>query len=147
MSVDIAQFTDRLVTLDLTDLLRQVLNLPEIGEFIIELNTQGQLFRRGVNNKNETVQDEYSQSYQKIRQRAGLPTRPVSLFFTGDFYDTFETEVTKKALSVVADDEDKHIFSRYGTEVIGLTEQNLQKLVDRVQPLFQEKINEALLIN
>jgi len=127
-------------------LLFEVLNQNKIKELIIKLNTQDQLFKRGIDSNGESL-GEYTENTQKIKASKGQPFDRVTLKDTGEFYESWEVIISDISDIIInADDEkdDTALFEKYGEDVLGLTDESLELLVQAIEPdlvgLLQEKI-------
>lgn len=118
-------------------LFKQLFQDKEFTNYIIELNTQYQLFQLGVNSEGEKLGD-YS-SYTKIlKERKGQPTDRVTLKDTGEFYKSFKCKYLSNGngeIQIVANtkktDENGNVTDLlidWGKEIIGLDETSLQAL-------------------
>ena len=137
----------RLTDKDASRALNNVLNRPAIVEFIKDLNRIDQLFKQGIDSKGETL-GTYSNFTKAAKRKKNLPTDRVTLFDEGDFYKTWKLQFDQRVFEILADGTkpDKNLFDVYGDEVVGLTDQSKQKLIDRVRPLFIEE-NRRLYFN
>lgn len=120
-----------------------VFSTPEVKRLIIELNTEGQL-RFGKLSDGSTLPD-YSRISQDLFDK---PDGPIQLFDTGDFYDSFTIQsVTKEFIQISADPikGDTNLFERYGIDVLGLTDENIEVLNEMVIPRIIEYVKTELL--
>lgn len=114
---------------------------PEIKQLIIELNTEGQL-RMGIL-ADGTELPHYSITSQDLFDKDDIP---IQLFDTGDFYNSFKVPaVTTEVFSIFADtikpDTD---LLRFG-KVIGLTEESIAVLKERVLPFLIRYVKRKIL--
>ncbi len=119
--------------LDQNKILREVLLRKEVQGKIIELNTRGQLFDRGIDSTGKTLESiggSYAPStiegrpgLFKGKRELGLPFDRITLFNTGDFYQTFKIVIGNDFFTIKADPvkEDTNLFSEWGLDVVGLT--------------------------
>jgi len=140
----------------LRDLIKRVLRLNDnealffitdlsiVQDFIIDLNTHEQLFKKGIGSTGLELPT-YSQVSQDL---FGKPDRAFTLNDTGDFYNTFEVIPTKKGYFLIIADgqkEDENILKKYSEfEVVGLTEDSQDKLATFMGQFVNDYIRETL---
>jgi hypothetical protein len=122
-------------------IIEEVLN--ELKDDIAEMNRQQML--RGETSKGGPILPEYADSYLKTKRKLSQPSY-VTLFKTGDFHSSIKTEVTRKRFELIATDEKtEKLLAKYGEDVLGLNDQNLKiikdKIADRLNSKFKEAIN------
>lgn len=123
----------------------------DIQNFIIkELIQDDQLMKRGVDDKDKII-GYYSKATEIITGGRKKEGTPYNLFDTGEFYRSMEIEVESDYFMVDADpikiDETgnkTNLFIRYGEGIIGLTQQNTDKLVEKIREKYLEKIEQLL---
>jgi hypothetical protein len=142
---------DNIIALDENQLINEVLSNREFQKFIIDLNTEGQL-REGVNSLGVSLSSggrEYSELTMKISARKGRPKRSISLVDlhdTGDFYKSFRIVIKPKSFAIEAETDkgDTDLLQRYGKDVLGLTDEHLQLVIDalrkKIIPIIKNKI-------
>ena len=142
---DILQVAERLSKMNRTDIERvliRILDMSSTQKFIINLNTRVQLFRQGENSLGVKLSDvggEYTTSTKLTKKKKGQPTNRVTLYDTGDFYDSFTVEPTASADFIIDSDPMKgsyDLFSRWGEDVEGLNEENMQLVLDYLEAKF-----------
>lgn len=107
----------------------------EINEneaIIIDMNIQDQLYEKGINRLGEKISDyrPYRPSTISIKKEKGQPTARVTLKDEGDFYRSFYVEARSDSFYIYAKDEKTNDLERkYGKEVFGLTDDNLNELI------------------
>jgi len=138
----------------------------QMQDLVLELNTGGGIFLRGVDgqlfndgidstgiklsdlgDKLSDLGGEYAES-TKIEKRAkGLPTDHITLFDEGDFYRTFNVKVGKDNIVISANTikEGQDLQNRWGDELVGLTDESLTILIDEIIPEIIEFIKGELL--
>jgi len=99
----------------------------EVKQEIIRLNTEDQLFDKGIDSLNKTLGNYSRTSVTKYGKRPGH----IQLYDTGEFYESFTIYVTNDQIVIVADTlkEDTDLAQRYGLDILGLTEENIDKLI------------------
>jgi len=116
-----------------------VLNNTEVKDMIIDLNTEKQLYEKGINSLGRSL-GRYSEITIMIKKFEGKPFDRVTLKDTGDFYRTFKVEVRKGEIVISANTikDDDDLIEKYGSEIIGLTDENLEKLINFAKGLYIE---------
>ena len=122
------------------DILNKAINLDEVKAWyfaididlqnnIIKLNTIDQLFNEGIDSLGDSL-GEYSPFTVELKQAKGQPTDRITLKDTGDFYKTFKVEVKDDSFLINANPikEDTNLFDDFGSEIVGLTEDNQKKI-------------------
>ena len=96
---------------------------------IIKLNTIDQLFNEGVDSLGYSL-GEYSPFTVELKKIKGHPTDRITLKDTGDFYRTFKVEVKDDSFFINANPikDDSNLFDDFGSEIVGLTEENQIKV-------------------
>lgn len=130
---------------------RETFTDQDIQNFIIkELIQDDQLMKRGVDDRDKII-GYYSRATEIITGGRKKEGTPYNLFDTGEFYRSMEIEVASDYFMVDADpvkvDEKgkkTNLFIRYGEGIIGLTEQNTDKLVEKIREKYLEKIEQLL---
>ncbi len=81
----------------------------------------------------------------ELKNISGLPSDRVTLFQTGDFHDSFFIAYGSNSFSIGATDEKTEKLERkYGSNIFGLDDKNLQETIDMIKPQFLEKFRKAL---
>ncbi len=128
------------------DILNKAINLDEVKAWyfaididmqnnIIKLNTIDQLFNDGIDSLGDSL-GEYSistiegTSSYLGKKAKGQPTDRITLKDTGDFYKTFKVEVKDDSFFINANPikDDSNLFDDFGSEIVGLTEDNQKKI-------------------
>jgi hypothetical protein len=126
LSVKVAQ-------LDVNDLIQTIISKDEVNDAIISLN-QSQLKDFGQDNKGDVLRtynargsNVYSDRTIGIKQEKGQTTDKVTLYDTGDFYDTFGLNAGKSKVQFKANFKkpDGNISDNVDiSDVLGLQEKN-----------------------
>ncbi|MBV1929795.1 MAG: hypothetical protein KUG81_09840 [Gammaproteobacteria bacterium] len=145
------QIKANLRTLDINSIIRSIVSQQEVKDFIIDLNTNKQLFGEGENSLGIRLEEVRGKDYspftiqEKIQD--GLPFDRVTLFQTGDFYSTFVVVVNANSLSIEANPlkDDTNLFTEWGEDIVGLQDENLQLVIDLLRDSITELfINEIV---
>lgn len=113
---------------------------------IIDLNTEDQLFDRGIGSDGTPLEPTYSNPYKKLKKAIGQPSDRVTLRLEGDFYKSFEVIIGDKQFRINATDKKtKWLINRYGEKVFGLTKDNLSLFREVVvKPDLLKEIRKAI---
>lgn len=104
---------------------------------IIDWNTFQ--LEQGIENTGQQITPFYTPFTVQIKKEKGQPSDRVTLKDTGDFHQSFFLVVNPTSIAVYARDEKTlKIERKYGKEIWGLTDVNLQQLIDLVKPKLQE---------
>jgi hypothetical protein len=98
------------------------------------LNTEEQLFEKGIDALGASL-GEYSDFTKAVKKANGQRLDHITLEDTGEFYKSFAIKVQNGGFLIIADGqkEDTNLFDRYGKEVLGLTDENLQIVIDAIK--------------
>jgi hypothetical protein len=123
------------IKLDANRIVNAIIRTPEFTNFIITLNTGGQLFDQGINSLGFSL-GEYAPSTIEQKKEKGLPFDRITLFDTGEFYQSFEL-IAKDGddfFTIDADPEkeDSNLFEDFGEDIVGLTDESKQILVEKL---------------
>lgn len=120
-----------------------------IKKLIIELNTKVQLFNDNTDSKGvrlNTIGGIYSPVTLIASKTPKKSLEDINLKDTGDFYKSFKVTITTKGIVIDADTDkgDNDLTDRWGDDIIGLTEDNLgvvsEKIKDRYITILRRKI-------
>jgi len=136
---------DRIKKLDQDKLLREVWDDSLTQDYIIELNTIEQLFKESKKSTGELLPAYALNSYAAAKGSIGLaPSGLINLRLSGDFYKSFDVIPNSTGFEINANTnlypESGDFIEIYGPEILGLTEESLQKLRLFVKDLLNEKI-------
>lgn len=116
--------------------------------YIVDLNAEEQLYEQGVNNLGVSISDyaPYSPVTIEIKKAKGQPTNRVTLRDEGDFESSFFLEVGQNQFEIKASDwKTEELIKRYGRQILGLTNENIEKLIwDFIYPDLLSKLKNEL---
>ena len=116
-------------------------------------NEMKQNTSRGTAFGQDTYDNEYSESYKKVRKRAGLPTSPVTLRFKTKSIENTRTETTGKGTVISFTDPEKGVIFKYhhdgikyssGTRTRSIFPKTADSVPPSIRDLAQRLIGEAL---
>lgn len=96
--------------------------------FIVDINSEEQLFEKGITSTGVSIADyaPYSPVTVEIKQMKGQPVNRVTLRDEGDFHASFAIKATDEEFEIVANDwKVKDLTLYYGDEILGLTDENI----------------------
>ena len=125
-----------------------LINRPEHQDLIIRLNTEVQLFDLHIDSEGTKLYQiggEYS--LRTVATKQSQNRQDVNLKDTGDAYDSWEVTVKDGVIIIDADliKDGEDLRDRYGPNIIGLFDDNLQILIDAIADDLPEIIEEKLL--
>lgn len=119
----------RIATMDEGLIFEIVFSNPLIKNEIIRLNTEEQLFNKGIDSEGVSL-GTYSPFTVEQKKKKGEPTDRITLKDTGDFYKSFRVSVNRVSITIDADPikDDNNLFDDFGEEILGLTDESKKKL-------------------
>lgn len=126
-------------------LFKIVFDVPNAKQMIIEMNTQEQLFQKGVDSKGVPLMDiggDYAFITKDLKDRAGQPIDRITLKDTGDFYRSWTVRILADTIFIEADTikDGGDLRSRWGNDILGLTEESKQKLINYAVGKYRQHI-------
>lgn len=132
----------------------------EFKKYIVYLNTQDQLYEKGIDAKGRKLVSDFARftnvyAYATIygteaykgKIEKGQPIDRVTLKDTGKFYESFEVKlIGEQEFQIVADTlkETSNLIETWGKDIIGLTEENLGKLRVKARQILIDHIREQI---
>ena len=138
--------------LDVNQALAFSISKPNIQFFILELNRRRQLFFQGIDAEGKLLSS-IGGNYTLFTLQQKQGTRPVNaanlinLFDTGDFYDSFRIILQEDGFLIEANTikEGTDLQDRWGDELLGLTDDSREVLIEKIQPDIVEYLKGAIL--
>jgi len=129
------------IRLNENQIIDEILSDKAFQAFIINLNTEEQLFKQGINALNVKLSDvggPYSELTMELSALAGRPKKSrdhVTLRDTKEYHDSFKITLNKNNLAITSDPikDGTSLFVRWGKEIEGLTPENLQLVIDEIR--------------
>lgn len=116
--------------------------------YIIDMNAEDQLFEQGINNLGVDIMDyaPYVPYTIDVKKARGQPYDRVTLRDEGFFYESFFIEADNEKFEIkAADMKTEELIRKYGRQILGLTDQNLQSLIESyIIPDMRERIKQIL---
>lgn len=140
------QYAKRVSKLRSEVLFRVIFSRDQIKEEIIYLNTQEQLFNKGIDS--EGVRLDVARGYgyanvtKQIKAQKGQPTDRITLKDTGEFYQSFRVDVRAGVITIdaQAQKDDTNLFTEWGVDILGLTEESIKRLKPLVIENYKQYI-------
>jgi len=132
--------------ININEVLSTIWKDPFVQDFIINLNTKEQLFFGDLGNGGKMPQG--SPSYISAKGSRGAPDgESTNLFLTGEFYSTFDIQVTQTGFVIIANTSiyGKDFKDLYGFDILGLNEENLQKLIEFIRTDYKEELSKRII--
>ena len=144
----IKSLTKKVAELDEGVILNKLIANAEVRKFILNLNTNDQLFNKGIDSQNRSL-GIYTPFTINDKQQRGVPVPSdfhITLFDTGEFYSTFVIVPGKDFFEIDANPirEDTNLFEQYGEEIVGLNDESLQKVIDLFKETIALRVREQL---
>jgi hypothetical protein len=118
-----------------------------VKEEIIKLNTIDQLYDKGIDSLSKSL-GKYSGFTVEKKKEKGQKYTNITLKDTGDFYKSFKVTVTKKEINISANPlkDDSNLFDDFGTQIVGLTDENTIKICELILDNILIYVKKQLLI-
>ena len=133
---------------NINEYIKESLNSTDVEEEIAFMNYTGQLYIEGINAANVSIwsYQPYAESTIKKKRREGKPYNRVTLRDKGGLEDVFYIVLRDDEFEIrVQWDKMKYLYARYGDNVVGLNEENVQYLSQHfVFPFLRKKLNEVV---
>ena len=125
---------NNVINLDQDVIIENILRDEEFQRFIIDLNTEEQLFEKGIDSLGASL-GEYTDFTKAVKRIKGQRIDHITLEDTGAFYKSFAVKVQNGGFLIVADGqkEDTNLLEEYGKEILGLTDENFQIVIDAIK--------------
>lgn len=112
--------------------IRDIINDGMTTAFILDANSEDQLYMQGVNRLGVSIMDymPYTPLTIEIKKEKGQPTNRVTLRDENDFESSFFLEVGEKQFEIKASDfKTEGLMEKYGRQILGLTNENIAALI------------------
>ena len=120
-----------------------------LSNMILEMIQQDQLFKEGVDEDGDII-GTYSE-WTEMLNPDKVAGSHYTLFDTGEFYKSMRIVVLNDSFVVEAQpvkiDEDgkkTNLFEKYGEGIVGLTDENKEKLAIEIKKRFIDEVNKLL---
>lgn len=125
---------------------QQVLDLVRDDEtLVLDLNRDQQLFDEGKDSTGKDIRPRYTPFTVAIKRSKGQPTDRVTLKDTGRFHASFRIIYGSDNFELIAlDSKTNRLKAKYGDKILGITDPNLQTLIDIFKPELIQKLRKLL---
>jgi hypothetical protein len=133
-------------SLNENELIRDALADKGIQQKVLSYNYYDQLFLKGIDSEGASL-GRYTAKTVEIKKEKGQPTDRVTLKDTGKFYASFTFVQNDDNFVITADtikDKDD-LTEMYTPDILGLTDESIDKLIPEVKSNFIDATRKALL--
>ena len=111
---------------------------------ITRLVTEDQL-ASGIDGLGRELGD-YAPLSVQIRRDLGLQTSFIDLNLTGEFYDSITANITRDSIEIDGEGQkpDQNLFTVFGDDIVGLTEENLQFIIEQIKEGYLTYVHKTL---
>ena len=127
-------------------------NDPEFKKYILDLIRNDQLFEKGIDSDGDIIG--YYSEWTEMMNPEKVAGTPYTLKDTGAFYESMIIYIYDNYIEIDADPikknqqgEEDNLFYKYGENIIGLTEENLEKVSKKIAQKYRDEIIQILSIN
>ena len=123
--------------IDPAQILRKALKNEEVQSFILRSNRET-LYNKGEDSEGESL-GEYSPFTVELKKQKGQPFDRITLFDSGDFYRSFKLFIGSNYIEIQSDpvkEDGTDLLVEFGEDVLGLQEDQLDKLRDMLIPVM-----------
>lgn len=122
--------------------------LKENEDVILDLNTEDQLFEKGITADGQKIADKdpYTPFTVRIKRQKGQPTERVTLRDSGDFHGSFRATKSGSDRVIIdaTDPKTADLVERYGEEIFGLSPENMGEMSENyIKPEVTQLIEKA----
>ena len=142
MQTELGKLLNRARTLHTTSLWHEVFKDGVLKRQVLQWIQQDQLFEQGIDEDGDII-GTYSEFTELINPEKVAGTH-FTLFDTGEFYRSMFVVVLSDSIVIEADPvkiddngEKTNLFYEYGEGIVGLNDENKQKLAEEVATRFQ----------
>lgn len=138
----------RLRAIDVNDMLNVI--LKQLEPQIVAMNTDDQLFGKGITIKGAKIVPKYAESTIKRKRRLGQPTDRVTTRDKGGYHKSFKVVYGQREFFIDAEVETSRGFDLAGhlethyNGLQGLTEENITRLTELIKPQLIALIKQKL---
>lgn len=154
LNTELGSLLERAVNMSQEDLFVQVFSENRVQQLVVDLN-KSQLRNQYMNSEGvllSSVRGDYSPVTIEISKAKGRPKAgqsSIDLYDTGEFHASFKvSKVTGTSFEITANpikDDGTNLLNEWGEEVLGLTFESIDKVVDFIIPIYRIKLVNYLL--
>lgn len=141
------ELLEKFLSLNQDEIFDEIINDRGFEKFVTDIIKNDQL-QEGIDGNGQII-GFYSPATEKItngRKKAG---EPYTLEDTGAFYDSFHIDPLSDGFEIDADAQKNfvdNLFDKYGEDIIGLTDESLQKVIEFTKEKFFSIIQRQITI-
>lgn len=143
----LAALANRIKAITVLEVLKHLSENKEFTDLIIELNTRKQLFDRGIDSTGRQLSDVGGNySPYTLQLHPEKIEDKITLFDTGDFYESFRVFYSNGDFIISADTikDTSNLIEDWGANILGLTDESLSLLREKgkqiIIPYVRKKI-------
>ena len=119
--------------------------LRENDNIIIDLNTDDQLFKFGIDSSGNKLAPYRSTEYERLKAQLN-PNHVTDLKLEGDFYKGWKVDADKFPIYMTSTDaKTAELVGKYGEDIFGLTDKNMGALSDYIVDDIRETLRKKAL--
>ena len=127
------------------DLLNRVLGDVIAANAVLIADLNRKQLAAGIRADNSAISPYYRPNTVQIKREKGQRTDRVTLYDTGDFYESVFTAVFDNAFDLEAKDpKTEELKQKYGDDILGLTPENLSLLLSVIKPQFIDLLKKEI---
>jgi len=136
---------NRVINLN-NEIILEVLRTEKVRQYIVSLYQWEQLYDQGIGSDGKSL-GEYAPVTIIHKEMVNLPSDRVTLYETGGFYRSFFVNILTDVTEINANElvGDSNLIKDWGENILGLTDENLEKLHNFILPLIQESVLNIIL--
>jgi hypothetical protein len=141
----LAKIAERAKELNLSFLMRQLFDIDEFTDYVLDLNREEQLYKRGIDSEGKELTPSYAALTVIEKLRKSQPIDRVTLKDTGEFYKSFSLMLDSNFdFEIIAETikESGDLADKYGEAIIGLTAESkalaAQRAKDLIIPIIRD---------
>ena len=119
---------------------KELLTVVRNNENVLtDLNTEDQLFQKGIDSKGNILPMPYAPFTIEIKQQKNQPTNRITLRDEGDFHAGFFLRASKFPIEIDSSDSKRNeLVKEWGKDIFGLTKDSLHETRKDILPDFRE---------
>jgi hypothetical protein len=125
---------------------KELLSVVKQNELVLtDLNTQDQLFQKGINSKGTSLPGPYAPFTIEYKRFRGQPTDRITLRDSGDFYEGFFVNATKFPIEIDSRDSKRNdLVQEWGVDIFGLTDSSQSEFNKHILPDVQKAFRKVI---
>jgi len=144
----LAALANRIKAITVLEVLKHLSENKEFTDLIIELNTRKQLFDRGIDSTGRQLSDVGGNySPYTLQLHPEKIEDKITLFDTGDFYESFRVFYSNGDFIISADTikDTSNLIEDWGANILGLTDESLSLLREKAKEIIIPYVRKKIL--